>query len=316
MLISDVTKDDAPPIKRPAQAASCGSPDTPKRIIPTPDLTGILTVHPVRPLARTTTIPARSPPKWIARPSATLSNPLGCLNVKNEDIDDVVVAGGSTRTPKVQSLLKNFFNSKNLLMESIPIRPSALQGSSSPARRELTSFSPSTSAPRLSVLRNTGSVFTKIMPRLSVLDDLRITKKPTASAIAYGLAQKNIHDADEAHIIVYDIGGGTFDASPARSTSLQCHFPLPTSVMPPRIQLPVSTSYECNKPTAAATANGMDNNTCGADESPFISAEPSTHLCPVNQGIVFGLHLGIRTRALGNAGDEGKSSQTTTGFIH
>jgi len=35
-------------------------------------------------------------------------------NVKKEDINDIILAGGSTRIPKVQQLLKEFFNGKEL----------------------------------------------------------------------------------------------------------------------------------------------------------------------------------------------------------
>lgn len=46
------------------------------------------------------------------------------------------------------------------------------------------------------------------------LNILRIVNEPTAAAIAYGLdKKKNNRGADETHIIVYDLGGGTFDVS-------------------------------------------------------------------------------------------------------
>ncbi|KAG9030916.1 ATPase with role in protein import into the ER [Tulasnella sp. JGI-2019a] len=46
------------------------------------------------------------------------------------------------------------------------------------------------------------------------LNILRIVNEPTAAAIAYGLdKKKNSRGADETHIIVYDLGGGTFDVS-------------------------------------------------------------------------------------------------------
>ena len=42
------------------------------------------------------------------------------------------------------------------------------------------------------------------------LNVLRIVNEPTAAAIAYGLDKT---DSGERHIIVYDLGGGTFDVS-------------------------------------------------------------------------------------------------------
>ena len=46
------------------------------------------------------------------------------------------------------------------------------------------------------------------------LNILRIVNEPTAAAIAYGLdKKKSDRNQDETHIIVYDLGGGTFDVS-------------------------------------------------------------------------------------------------------
>ena len=50
---------------------------------------------------------------------------------------------------------------------------------------------------------------TKDAGRIAGLDVLRIINEPTAAAIAYGLDKKS----DEKNIIVYDLGGGTFDVS-------------------------------------------------------------------------------------------------------
>ena len=46
--------------------------------------------------------------------------------------------------------------------------------------------------------------------RLAGLDVLRIVNEPTAAALAYGLGAKS---EDEKTIVVYDLGGGTFDVS-------------------------------------------------------------------------------------------------------
>lgn len=49
---------------------------------------------------------------------------------------------------------------------------------------------------------------TKDAGTIAGLNVLRIINEPTAAAIAYGLGEKN-----EKHIMVYDLGGGTFDVS-------------------------------------------------------------------------------------------------------
>ena len=51
---------------------------------------------------------------------------------------------------------------------------------------------------------------TKDAGKISGLNVLRIINEPTAAAIAYGLDKKGIQ---ESNILVYDLGGGTFDVS-------------------------------------------------------------------------------------------------------
>lgn len=42
---------------------------------------------------------------------------------------------------------------------------------------------------------------------------LRIINEPTAAAIAYGLDKKAVHGAHERNVLIFDLGGGTFDVS-------------------------------------------------------------------------------------------------------
>jgi len=51
---------------------------------------------------------------------------------------------------------------------------------------------------------------TKDAGRISGLNVLRIINEPTAAAIAYGLGKK---DAGEQNVLIFDLGGGTFDVS-------------------------------------------------------------------------------------------------------
>jgi len=50
---------------------------------------------------------------------------------------------------------------------------------------------------------------TKDAGRIAGLEILRIINEPTAAALAYGLGKQN----DEVNVVVYDLGGGTFDVS-------------------------------------------------------------------------------------------------------
>merc|ERR1719401_37694 len=54
---------------------------------------------------------------------------------------------------------------------------------------------------------------TKDAGEISGLNVMRIVNEPTAAAIAYGLDQKTQNKSAETHILVFDMGGGTFDVS-------------------------------------------------------------------------------------------------------
>ncbi len=49
--------------------------------------------------------------------------------------------------------------------------------------------------------------------RLAGLDVVRIVNEPTAAALAYGLSLPRAKNAPPSHVVVYDLGGGTFDVS-------------------------------------------------------------------------------------------------------
>merc|ERR1712084_109462 len=51
---------------------------------------------------------------------------------------------------------------------------------------------------------------TKDAGRIANLNVLRIINEPTAAAIAYGLDKNN---SDERNVLIFDLGGGTFDVS-------------------------------------------------------------------------------------------------------
>lgn len=54
---------------------------------------------------------------------------------------------------------------------------------------------------------------TKDAGKISGLNVLRIINEPTAAAIAYGLDKKKSGQSAEVHILIFDLGGGTFDVS-------------------------------------------------------------------------------------------------------
>jgi heat shock protein 1/8 len=51
---------------------------------------------------------------------------------------------------------------------------------------------------------------TKDAGSIAGLNVLRIINEPTAAAIAYGLDKKG---QGESHVLIFDLGGGTFDVS-------------------------------------------------------------------------------------------------------
>merc|ERR1719231_2155826 len=48
---------------------------------------------------------------------------------------------------------------------------------------------------------------------ISGLNVMRIINEPTAAAIAYGLDKKNDSNGQERNVLIFDLGGGTFDVS-------------------------------------------------------------------------------------------------------
>jgi len=54
---------------------------------------------------------------------------------------------------------------------------------------------------------------TKDAGLIAGLDVLRVINEPTAAAIAYGLDKKADHGSSERNVLIFDLGGGTFDVS-------------------------------------------------------------------------------------------------------
>ena len=61
----------------------------------------------------------------------------------------------------------------------------------------------------MSTLTNTCSVIPGVIAGMNVV---RIINEPTAAAIAYGLDKKS-SSVGEANVLIFDLGGGTFDVS-------------------------------------------------------------------------------------------------------
>ncbi|KAL9710559.1 ATPase with role in protein import into the ER [Leucoagaricus gongylophorus] len=94
-------------------------------------------------------------------------------NVKKEDIDEVVLVGGSTRIPKVQQLLKEFFGGKE---PSKGINPDEAVAYGAAVQGGILSGVPGTADvvlvdvnPLTLGIETTGGVFTKLIPRNTVI---------------------------------------------------------------------------------------------------------------------------------------------------
>ncbi|PPQ69056.1 hypothetical protein CVT24_000099 [Panaeolus cyanescens] len=94
-------------------------------------------------------------------------------NVKKEDVDEVVLVGGSTRIPKVQQLLKEFFGGKEpskginpdeAVAYGAAVQGGILSGAEGTADVVLVDVCPLTLG-----IETTGGVFTKLIPRNTVI---------------------------------------------------------------------------------------------------------------------------------------------------
>jgi heat shock protein 5 len=94
-------------------------------------------------------------------------------NVKKEDVDEIVLVGGSTRIPKVQQLLKEFFNGKEpskginpdeAVAYGAAVQGGILSGAEGTADVVLVDVCPLTLG-----IETTGGVFTKLIARNTVI---------------------------------------------------------------------------------------------------------------------------------------------------
>ncbi|PPQ97326.1 hypothetical protein CVT26_006644 [Gymnopilus dilepis] len=94
-------------------------------------------------------------------------------NVKKEEVDEVVLVGGSTRIPKVQQLLKEFFGGKEpskginpdeAVAYGAAVQGGILSGAEGTADVVLVDVCPLTLG-----IETTGGVFTKLIPRNTVI---------------------------------------------------------------------------------------------------------------------------------------------------
>ncbi|KAG2039139.1 heat shock protein 70 family [Suillus americanus] len=92
--------------------------------------------------------------------------------INKEDIDEVVLVGGSTRIPKVQQLLKEYFgkeasrgiNPDEAVAYSATVQGGILSGEEGTEDVVLVDFCPLTLG-----IETTGGVFTKLIPRNTVI---------------------------------------------------------------------------------------------------------------------------------------------------
>ncbi|KAH7882172.1 heat shock protein 70 family [Phlebopus sp. FC_14] len=93
-------------------------------------------------------------------------------NVKKEDIDEVVLVGGSTRIPKVQQLLKEYFGkepSKGINPDEAVAYGAAVQGGILSGEQGTEDVVLVDVCPLTLGIETTGGVFTKLIPRNTVI---------------------------------------------------------------------------------------------------------------------------------------------------
>ncbi|KAF9238371.1 heat shock protein 70 family [Melanogaster broomeanus] len=94
-------------------------------------------------------------------------------NVKKEDVDEVVLVGGSTRIPKVQQLLKEYFNgkepSKGINPDEAVAYGAAVQGGILSGEQGTEDVVLVDVCPLTLGIETTGGVFTKLIPRNTVI---------------------------------------------------------------------------------------------------------------------------------------------------
>ncbi|KII84135.1 hypothetical protein PLICRDRAFT_46498 [Plicaturopsis crispa FD-325 SS-3] len=94
-------------------------------------------------------------------------------NVKKEDVDEVVLVGGSTRIPKVQQLLKEYFGgkepSKGINPDEAVAYGAAVQGGILSGERGTEDVVLVDVCPLTLGIETTGGVFTKLIPRNTVI---------------------------------------------------------------------------------------------------------------------------------------------------
>ncbi|KAH7903231.1 heat shock protein 70 family, partial [Hygrophoropsis aurantiaca] len=103
-------------------------------------------------------------------------------NVKKEDVDKVVLVGGSTRIPKVQQLLKEYFNkepSKGINPDEAVAYGAAIQGGILAGDETLADVVLVDVNPLTLIIEAIGGVFTKLIPRNTVIPTRKSQIYPT-----------------------------------------------------------------------------------------------------------------------------------------
>lgn len=120
---------------------------------------------------------------------------LNDANCKKEEVDEVVLVGGSTRIPKVQQLLKEFFGNKEPSKEDDPeeaiVHGAAVQGGILSGTESVADIILVDVCPHSLGIETIGGVFSMIIPRNTVI--------PTKKSGPYVLFPQRNQSTDSLH---------------------------------------------------------------------------------------------------------------------
>ncbi|KAF9499293.1 heat shock protein 70 [Pleurotus eryngii] len=190
-------------------------------------------------------------------------------NVKKVDVDEVVLVGGSTRIPKVQQLLKEFFGGKEpskginpdeAVAYGAAVQGGILSGAEGTADVVLVDVCPLTLG-----IETTGGVMTKLIPRNTVI--------PTRKSQIFSTA------ADNQPTILIQVFEG--ECSPTKDNNLLGKFELSSIPPAPRGVPQIEVTLEIDASgimKVSAAGNGKSESVTIKNEKGRLSQEEIAHM--------------------------------------